>query len=403
MATSASKIGTLNAGRFVALALLAFVSFMLLQRNPQIGVFWLFGLAFGFVLQRGRFCFASAFRDLFLLQDGRVMKGILGGLLVATFGFSLVMYNLLPALGMGRIPFNAGVYPVGAHLVLAGLLFGLGMVVAGGCVSGTLYRIGEGYVASLVSLAGIIVGLAFVHHTWNWWWENYISFQPLVWLPNSLGWAGSILATGVAILAVFLLVLWWESKGGGIARVSRADREVMTFKERIDSLRRSVFVWAWPAITAGLVLGVLNFSLYLFERPWGLIGEISRWSEGFLSLVRLPAPVHVGGAGPCSIGGSESISPLTWGLMINVGMIGGSFIAALLAGEFRLRVARQGRRYLQSFGGGTIMGYGAGLAGGCNIGAFFSSVPSLALSGWVFALSLAVGAFLGVQVIKRIS
>src|SRR5918996_6479388 len=111
-----------------------------------LAVFWLFGLAFGFVLQRSRFCFASAFRDLFLLGDARVMKGIIAGLAVATAGFAVLMARLVPEVGFGSLPPGATVLPLGVHTLLGGVLFGVGMVLAGGCTSGSLYRAGEGYV-----------------------------------------------------------------------------------------------------------------------------------------------------------------------------------------------------------------------------------------------------------------
>ncbi|MCL4458909.1 MAG: YeeE/YedE family protein, partial [Chloroflexi bacterium] len=90
------------------------------------------------------------------------------------------------------------------------------------------------------------------------------------------------------------------------------------------------------------------------------------------------------------------------GLMINGGMILGSALAALLASEFKPRFPRQRRRYAQSLIGGALMGYGAGLASGCTIGAFFSAVPSLGLNGWVFGGGLAIGAYLGGKLIQRI-
>jgi alanine dehydrogenase len=100
-----------------------------------------------------------------------------------------------------------------------------------------------------------------------------------------------------------------------------------------------------------------------------------------------------------AIGGSGILQHmffLVWG------MVFGALIGALLAGEFKIRLPRQRARYVQSAGGGLAMGYGAGIAMGCTIGAFFSAIPSLALNGWVFALFLAVGAWLGVQIIQRI-
>jgi hypothetical protein len=88
--------------------------------------------------------------------------------------------------------------------------------------------------------------------------------------------------------------------------------------------------------------------------------------------------------------------------LLNLGVIAGAFMAASFASEFKLRLPRQPRRYVQSLGGGILMGYGAGLALGCTVGAFFSAIPSLALNGWVFAGTLAVGAYLGVKLINRI-
>ena len=87
--------------------------------------------------------------------------------------------------------------------------------------------------------------------------------------------------------------------------------------------------------------------------------------------------------------------------MLNVGIVAGAFTAALLAREFRPRVPRGPRRYVQSLGGGVVMGYGAGLGLGCTLGAFFSAIPSLALNGWIYVIALAVGAYAGTSLIRR--
>jgi hypothetical protein len=89
-------------------------------------------------------------------------------------------------------------------------------------------------------------------------------------------------------------------------------------------------------------------------------------------------------------------------LFLVVGMWFGSFAGALGAGEFKVRVPKRRVRYAQSLGGGGLMGYGAGLGMGCTIGAFFSAIPSLAVNGWVFAIFLGAGAWLGTQLIRRI-
>ena len=131
------------------------------RQEGILAALWALGLAAGFTLQRSRFCFASAFRDLFLFGSARIMKAILLGLGVATTGFAAIMHAAVPFPGFGALPPEAHVLPVGISTVLGGLLFGYGMVLSGGCVSGSLYRAAEGYVASWVSLAGVVVGATF--------------------------------------------------------------------------------------------------------------------------------------------------------------------------------------------------------------------------------------------------
>ena len=92
---------------------------------------------------------------------------------------------------------------------------------------------------------------------------------------------------------------------------------------------------------------------------------------------------------------------MTWGLFLNTGIIAGSFIAAMLSGDFRFRRPRQGRVYLRVLAGGLFMGYGSGLASACAIGGFFSAVPSLGLNGFAFGAAMLAGALLGLQFIQR--
>src|SRR5918999_693466 len=203
--SAASRARSLNIAGGVAAAAAAFVILVGMASNDRLlAVFWLFGLAFGFVLQRSRFCFASAFRDLFLLGDARVMKGIIAGLAVATAGFAVLMARLVPEVGFGSLPPGATVLPLGTHTFLGGILFGIGMVLAGGCTSGSLYRAGGGDVGAMVALLGIMLGLEVSSHTWNWWWQAHISQAPLVCLPERLGYIGSALVTFGALLLLFL-------------------------------------------------------------------------------------------------------------------------------------------------------------------------------------------------------
>ena len=392
--------------RFGLLAMLVALAILLLAAavSGEMALFWTFGLAFGFVLQRSRFCFASAFRDIFLLRHGRSMRGVLIGLAVATSGFALLMSKQVPNTALGILPPDANVLPLGWHTVVGGLLFGIGMVVAGGCVSGSIYRMGEGYVASWVSFVGIMLGLAGAAYSWNWWWDFSIADGPRLWLPAYLGHAGAVAVTFLGLFAAYLLVLWWESRGGlTLPDIPFVDGDDESFGGKLRNALRRVFVHGWPIATGGAILGGLNVLLFLQSHPWGFTGEVSRWVIGTTNAL---------GIGPGSLEGAANLpgcaldvgdsGVLHHMLFLVWGMVFGSFIAALFAGEFKIRLPRQRIRYAQAVGGGVIMGYGAGLAMGCTIGAFFSAIPSLAVNGWVFALFLAIGAWIGTQIIQRI-
>lgn len=392
----ASKVGVV----LLAVVLLALFS------SVEMGVFWGLGMTFGFILQRSRLCFASAFRDMFLMREGRNMKAILAGIAVATAGFALLMQKAVPDPSAGAFPDEAHVVPTGLYLVIGGVLFGVGMVVAGGCVSGSMYRVGEGYVASAVALLGVLVGLEAAAHSWNFWFRFNISTSPIVWLPNSLGYGGALLLTGVLLLAAYLGLTWWESgRPPVIAFKRKAEDQPVTFQAKIAHSWRRIFVKGWPMLAGAVALGVLNILAFTYEHPLGVTGELATWADRGARLMSLGAPKLLGvdRLAGCNLALDGSAPWLNHNFALDSGVIFGAFFAAVLASEFKIRLAPHPKRYLQSAVGGVAMGYGAGLAVGCTIGAFFSAIPSLGLNGWVFGLSLLAGSFAGVKIIQRIA
>src|SRR5512144_3340828 len=107
-----------------------------------------FGFIYGMCLQYGRFCFASAFRDLFAVGVPRMVVGIM----IATLFFAFVS-SFVTATGFST--FHAS--PSGVHSIVAGLIFGIGMVLAGGCASGSLYKTGEGNGVALLVILSISI------------------------------------------------------------------------------------------------------------------------------------------------------------------------------------------------------------------------------------------------------
>jgi uncharacterized membrane protein YedE/YeeE len=332
------------------------------------------------------------------------MKGIIAGLAVATAGFAVLMARLLPDVGFGGLPPGATVLPLGIHTLLGGVLFGVGMVLAGGCTSGSLYRAGEGYVGSMVALLGIMLGLEISSHTWNWWWEAHISRAPLIWFPAQFGYLGGTLLTFVALLLCFLVVSWWEFRTSIMLPPKHAEvHAVSSFGDHLRALGQMIFVKGWPVVVGGVALAALNVFLYTYRHPWGVVAGLGIWADKVAAAMNLGAGELLGRSSLAGCAFEPDVaSALGHMPLLNLGVIAGAFIAASLASEFKLRIPKQPLRYVQSIGGGALMGYGAGLAIGCTVGAFFSAVPSLALNGWVFAGALAVGAYLGVKVLNRI-
>lgn len=392
---------------FGVLALPVAVYFVARQERASLAVFWVVGISAGFVIQRSRLCFVSGFRDLYLLHQGRTLRGLIIGLAVATFGFAMIMGAIVPNPATGAIPQDAHVLPVGIATVAGGLLFGIGMVLAGGCVSGSLYRMGEGYLASWVAMGGVMVGLFALNRTWNWWWDVTIATAPREWLPTRLGYTGSIALTVALLAATYVGTLWWERRAPAFTMIPIKRAQPAPPASVGDDVRTAlqrVFRKEWSPAAGAIALSLLNILLFIRYRPMGVVGEISRWTNDIAAKVGQPVGVLKGldtlaGCAPSITGDSW----FTDGLMMNGGIIVGSFTAAVLAREFRLRIPRQRRRYVQSAAGGVVMGYGAGLGLGCTLGAFYSAIPSLALNGWVYAVALAVGAFVGSQIIRRLA
>ena len=271
------------AGVIVLAAALAF-SRVIGVSTAVLAPLWLLGMVAGFTLQRSRFCFASAFRDLFLFGQSRTLNGILVALVVTTLGFALLMYREVPFPQFGALPAEAHILPVGLSTVFGGVLFGVGMVLAGGCSSGSLYRVGEGYVASAVAVLGMVLGLALLSYQWNWWWETLIQHEPKIWLAEVLpgGYASGVALTLLGLFAVFLAALWWETRNGfAMPSITRHQTATDDFsvRGRLSVLWRRVFVDGWSPIVGGAILGVVGLLMYLAAQPFGVTGELSRWGQ----------------------------------------------------------------------------------------------------------------------------
>src|SRR5262245_45158963 len=120
----------------------------------------LIGAAFGFVLQRGRFCINSAFREV-LFQDYTMLRAYMLAVVVTMIGANLIeqLGWLQPAADGTAGQLYRQAFVPWANVV-GGYIFGMGIVLAGGCGSGILYRLGEGNLAYVFAVFGFFFGIA---------------------------------------------------------------------------------------------------------------------------------------------------------------------------------------------------------------------------------------------------
>src|SRR5690606_7222696 len=117
--------------------------------------------------QRGRFCFFCILRDFIENRDSRGLFAILAALAVGGIGYAIVFGAFLPNTFTGRLPPDAHIGPVSWVLVAAGVAFGIGMALSGACISGHLYRLGEGYTRAPFALFGSMIGFGLGFFTWQ--------------------------------------------------------------------------------------------------------------------------------------------------------------------------------------------------------------------------------------------
>ena len=141
----------------------------------------------------------------------------------------------------------------------------------------------------------------------------------------------------------------------------------------------------WAAWVAGILLAVSNILLFAYEKPWSAADGVRNWGDWVFNSLGL-ADTFI-------------ISPYLYSTsLLNFGVIAGAFAAALLAGQFRIQGA-SAFELLKGLVGGTLMGIGAGLAFGCNIGGFFSAISALSMSGFTMMAGLMIGVYIGLRLL----
>lgn len=310
------------------------------------------GLAFGYCAQRGGFCLTRALSNLVLMGDGTLARAYLLAFLVATAGIQLLVLigQVTPSFGLEALPSRP--FRWLANLV-GGLLFGVGMVLAGGCAGSTWYRLGEGALGAGLVLLGFAMGATATQvgvlaplRRWLQRPELVLGEAPPT-LPAVVG-----LGPGWVLLALGVLAAPWLLRGRG---------------EPVHGK------WRWPA--TGVAMGVvIALGWYLSSVPGPPVGITFAANTGEVltyPLVGYPTRVR-------------------WGMLLLPGVVAGAWLAAWRHGEFAWKVP-PGFTGVRLFGAGLLMGAGAVVADGCNITQGLTYGATLSLGSLLAFLAMLVG------------
>jgi uncharacterized membrane protein YedE/YeeE len=306
-----------------------------------------YGAAFGFILQRGRFCLNTAFRDIIYIKNDMVFRSYLLSVLIVAVGG-----NFLEQLGFVRLDSARQEFAWLANII-GGLLFGAGMVLAGGCASGTWYRVGEGLVGSWLAALGFMAGLA-------------------------------------------------AADGGALSSVTEALRRVVIAPGEGLTVDGILGVNRWiilAVLVAGgvpvLLRGRTSYSPVLADLRWHTTGVII----GLLVVLGWVLSLRIAGAerGLTFTSSSRDLllsvvsgTSWNWGAAVVAGVPVGSYVSVRSRGQFSWRAPRADVM-VQQFSGGVIMGIGGSLAGGCLVGHGITGLAALSVASVASTASMVLG------------
>ncbi|HHY72079.1 MAG TPA: YeeE/YedE family protein [Bacillus bacterium] len=317
------------------------------------------GALLGFVMQRGRFCLTGGFRDMYIAKDNRMFYALLIAIAVQSVG----VYSLIQ---IGKFEYSAGAFPWTAVIVGA-FIFGIGIVLAGGCATGTWYRAGEGLIGSWIALTGYMLMSAIMKSgplaTVN---ESFKTTQlPTNSISESFGISVWVLIA-IFVAIVFAIV---------VKELRKPKVVIPAMKPKRTGLAHLLFEKRWHPFFTAILVGLIATLAWPLSAATGRVFGLGITTPSANILQYLV---------------SGDVKILNWGVFLVLGIFLGSFIAAKASREFRFRMPDT-KTGVTSFIGGILMGFGASLAGGCSIGNGLVMTAMMTWQGWVGLMFMILG------------
>ena len=332
------------------------------------------GVLLGLVLYLSRFGFASTYRNMMLYGETEGIRAQLVMLMLATLLF-------VPILAAGKVfgtEATGAIAPLGLQVVAGAFLFGMGMQLGGGCGSGTLYALGGGSLRMVITLAAFVAG-SFWASLHMGWWQTLPSIG--VWsIGDRMGWELAVVLQLTVLVGLFLLI-----RGG-----KAAETGPVSWRTLLSS--------PWTLMQGAVALALLNTAtLIITGHPWTITWAFTLWGAKLAMLTGWTPESHAFWQGGFQLQALNNSMLHDETSLMNFGIVLGALLAALFSHRMKWVWEVNIHRIAASLIGGIAMGYGARIAFGCNIGAFFSGVASTSLHGWLWIFAALAGTWIGIR------
>jgi uncharacterized membrane protein YedE/YeeE len=380
-ATAAQRSKRVDVGPWLtAFAITAAAIYLQAAIGWRQSALFIVGVFAGVVLYHAAFGFTSSWRVLITDRRGAGLRAQMV-MLAAT---CLVFFPLLASGSLFGQSLRGSVSPAGTAVIVGAFIFGLGMQLGGGCASGTLYTAGGGSVRMVITLLAFIVGSVVGTAHVPWWTAQ--PTWPALSLVTLYGPAIALAVSLSAFAAIGYLTIVLERRRHGRLADPMADKSAAWLRG------------PWPLVAGALGLAVVNIAtLVLAGRPWGVTSAFALWGAKAAIALGIPLerwPYWTAPAQRAALDASV-LSDVT--SIMNFGIVAGALLASLLAGRFAPTWRVPARSLAAAVIGGLFLGYGARIAFGCNIGAYFSGIASGSLHGWMWLPAAFAGSMLGTK------
>lgn len=382
----ASPLSVLTRNRRTVVVGLALSALLTIYLNYTYGwrqgALFLVGLAAGMILYHAAFGFTAAWREVVITGKGAGLRAQMIMLAVTVLVFT-------PLIAQGElwgISLRGSVAPLNIAVVIGAFIFGIGMQLGGGCASGTLFTAGGGNMRMVITLAAFIAGS--VLGTWQWdLWQDAPGFEPIA-LSQSFGVTGAIAISLLLFASVWFVSVAYEKHRHG---TWIHDRHV---EDPYSWLRGP-----WPFIAGALALSAVNVAtLLLAGRPWGVTSAFALWGGKIANTIGIDVVSWSYWQRPGAAATLEESILTDVTSVMNIGIILGALLAAGLARKFAPSFKLPARSIVAAIVGGLLLGYGARIAFGCNIGAYFGGISSTSLHGWLWFVAAFAGSAIGTRI-----